>query len=85
MLHLHDKTRFDCAHGLLSPLGLHNHLLYIGNDSSAALKICYILMAGQMTSVVLMYESLKGILISNKNLSLAVSSVEKNDCMKCEN
>ena len=77
MLHLHDKTRFDCAHGLLSPLGLHNHLFYIGNDSSAALKICYILMAGQLTSVVLMFEFLKGILISSKNLSLAASSVKK--------
>ena len=77
MLHPHDKTRFDCAHGLLSPLGSHNHLLYIGNDSSAALKICYILMAGQLTSVVLMYEFLIGILTSNKNVSLAVSSVKK--------
>ena len=39
MLHLHDKTRFDCAHGLLSPLGLHNHLLYIGNDSYSSENI----------------------------------------------
>ena len=77
MLHLHDKTRFDCAHGLLSPLGLHNHLLYIGNDSSAALKICYILMAGQMTSVVLMFEFRKASLFQTKIFHLQSPPLKK--------